>query len=298
MRGRQACNMKVLSYVIYGDSDRYWENIPYLLVANSLLYPDFAIYFYIDTRCKGNIAVKNLLKICDIFKHVKCFFIEDTNKGTSFFQLWRMKPLWDSNISFLFCRDVDYALSTLEYKAVQYFLNQNKFIVHSMRTYRPHDGGVMAGLCGFNTKAVLKRIQVKLNCFEDYVEYGMGDIQDFCGKDRWRYGGHQALLLKFLRAFNFGKDMLEFYTFNAWPYSAALPDAFCYTDKDCLDIPVVFCNDQQQNYIDSLFVSKSKWEVHPPFIGKGWTCPKEDLKKLTDMIDNEISVAIKNLYNL
>jgi len=187
---------KVFSYVLFGkdiEQLKFWNAIPYILLINSEVYPDFEMKFLVEKSCQNMGQFKFLKDASERFNLIHIEIIDEPSAGLKL-TLWRMKPLWDDDIDYLFCRDIDYAVNIFAKKSVEYFLSQSVCIVHGMRSYKLHTTPLMAGMCGFEVKSVRKKISTLARTFGGYVNFGKKNVA-YC-KD-WRWGCDQALLRAF-----------------------------------------------------------------------------------------------------
>jgi len=187
---------KMFSYVLFGkgiEHLKFWNATPYILLLNSEVYPDFEMKFLVEKSCQDMEQFKFLKDASERFNSVHIEIIDEPSVSLKL-TLWRMKPLWDDDIDYLFCRDMDYAVNIFAKKSVEYFLSQSACIVHSMRSYKLHTTPLMAGMCGFEVKSVRKKILTLVRTFGEYVNFGKKNVA-YC-KD-WRWGCDQALLRTF-----------------------------------------------------------------------------------------------------
>lgn len=124
--------------------DRYLWNIDAILLVNKIVYPDF------ETR----IYIPYYLKIPDRFSMLKCFvkvdiLTEYINKEP---MLFRLLPLWEKDINYLFCRDIDSLPNEQEIRAGYLFM-QSKAIAQGIRSHKYHGGldhSLLGGLSAYN----------------------------------------------------------------------------------------------------------------------------------------------------
>ena len=165
----------ILSYSLFGSEKRFWGTIPFVLMANSLFYPKFVMRFHLDTSARDNSMFKLLDEISKTCSNVEIKVIDTPYTGT-LPTIWRMMPLWDEDVSYLFCRDLDAVPSSFEKKVVEFFVKNKQFLIYSMRVYALHTTPLMAGLCGFNCNSLrLYRMRGANNSsflpstFENYI---------------------------------------------------------------------------------------------------------------------------------
>ena len=186
----------LLSYVLFGNEGRFWNNIPYILIANATTFPNFHMKFYNHKDCMNHIFYPLLSKPAKIFDNIEIEIIDAPIQGTKF-TIWRMKPLWENDVDYFFCRDLDYLVTETERKAVEHFIQSEDKYSMCMRCYHLHTIPLMAGLCGFKVKEVFDSIKDKAATFESYLQYGIDKLRlDFHeGTDeKWVWGCDQRLL--------------------------------------------------------------------------------------------------------
>ena len=157
--------MKVFSYCLFEpkilpeyrtwdnwrkDNQRYWFNIPTIVLLNNLIYPDYKIKFYLSP----NIKVNKLFEIFNIL-NVEYEIIEREYNITEP-AIWRMIPLWERNTQVLHPRDIDSLSSLEEYKYIKTF-EQSNCCVGTIRSHENHYGmacRVLAGLSSFKPNKI------------------------------------------------------------------------------------------------------------------------------------------------
>jgi len=270
---------KMLSYVLFGSNGRYWKNLPYILVANSAIYPTFTMRFYVHSECSTLLYFNLLKELSKVTDRVEMELIDIPYKNTQL-TTWRMKPLWEDNIEFLFCRDIDYLINKLERSAVQFFLNSSKGI-HGIRSYHLHTTPLMAGLCGFRREKVIKKIKQIAFTFEDYLKWGEENV-DYCKKG-WIWGCDQALLKFFFQYVGLFSDTLDCPQFDApkniIDFNPTVVECGYYENIDIED-----CDNIVLTYSDLIATG---------FTGRSNNITTEQMKILFGMVDNDICKIVK-----
>ena len=175
-------------YDKYLSTERYWYNIPVIIALNKLFYKDFEIKFYISPDIVNN---PNYKVISDSIEKYDGVSVEIMNYDYNYTEptIWRYKPIIESSVDILLCRDIDSIPNEVEVKSTYYFLNDDNFKITSIRSHKYHncDGTIiLAGLCGFRTKDTL------------YPNKNFDDFYSNIGKDRW--GIDQDFLIDFLKS--------------------------------------------------------------------------------------------------
>ncbi len=268
---------KLISYVLFGP-DHYWYNMPWILVSNSVIYPEFHMRFYIHKENTGAHNFQMLEEVSKRFPHVEIEVLETPYEGTQL-TVWRMKPLWENDVEILLCRDLDHITNVLERKAVQYFLDHNQFLIHGIRSYSLHSIPYLAGLCGFRCQQIQSLIKNKAKTFEEYVQWGRNNIE-YCSD--WRWGCDQALMKNF-----FDKGAFSRYSLDCPQYTARrrvvqyLPTTAVPLVYENIETP---CCDK-----DCLKFSES---IAPPFTGQPCNANPDDVKIMIEKADNEMGEIV------
>lgn len=274
---------KILSYVLWGSSGRYWNNIPYLLIANSYVYPDFITRIYVHKNSTGRSYFKSL----HLFNNVEVVVIDMPYMGTKLTTV-RMIPLWEDDVEYLFCRDLDYALHSMEVKCVRHFINQSECTIHNIRGCGSHRLPLMAGLCGFKVKEV--SVKHLAPTFDDYLKWGYKNVK---GCQKWQWECDQFLLRDFFKSL-YG-SILDCPQGDAWKRLENI------SAKQCLPSQYENASVPDCKVLDEIFETKTikwtaKWDVKPNFLGRRWVCTEDDLHKLAAAVDNDTSKKVMELY--
>jgi hypothetical protein len=181
--------MKVISYSLFGFNKERQENCfvfaDYLRGLNlnirlaRVLYPDYVVRLHTDKSTYD--GLKHILERLPI-QVVQCEDAELTKA-----MLWRMKPLFDSKVKIVLCRDLDSPLTYRERQAVRYWENREK-VAHAMTDSISHDVAMMGGMIGFKTQY-----------FKDYTGFDTWEqMVENRGIDYRRKGADQDLLNKYV----------------------------------------------------------------------------------------------------
>lgn len=133
------------------DRQRYWFNIPTIILLNKILFPEYETVIYLSP----NIIKNPLYKIFDYFDNIRFETIEREYKLTEP-AIWRMMPLWERGVSILHVRDIDSLISESEYKYIKAF-ESSEAVVGSIRSHENHWGlgcRMLAGLCSFKPNKI------------------------------------------------------------------------------------------------------------------------------------------------
>lgn len=132
-----------------GASDRYWFNLPAVIIANSIFYPNSKTILHLGS----DLVSHPLFPFIDhVSNNWSGFSIQIMNHsyGNTEPTLWRMFPVWNGENDTI-CRDIDSLPNEAEFRRTKAFLDSH-FIVHNIRSHPNHNSyltKVLAGLCGF-----------------------------------------------------------------------------------------------------------------------------------------------------
>ena len=155
----------VLSFVLFGNGDRYWSAIPMSLISHKMAFPDFEIRMHLAKEVKEHWMFPLLYELKNKYGLIKIKNVDLDYRRTQP-TLWRLKPLWSKNVRYVFCRDLDSLCGVSEIRAMRLFMAMD-FWIHGIRSYKLHTINLMAGMCGFNVKE-LRRHSILPDNFLDY----------------------------------------------------------------------------------------------------------------------------------
>jgi hypothetical protein len=155
------------------NEERYFFNIPSLCAVNKILYPQFAMHLCICPETEKNPLFdfyKQLSYADDSFSY--SVFEEDYSGHEP--ALWRIKLLWQKNVSMLLSRDLDSLPNKEEYQSTRFFKDSD-YSVHTIRSHENHFNypcRMLIGLSGFKPKKIPQEILT--NNFEDFkLKHGL-----------------------------------------------------------------------------------------------------------------------------
>lgn len=178
--------MNIISYVIFdrnrvdenrwydphaNDKRRYWYNIPMMALANDLVLPELRTKVYIQQNVKANPLIDFMLKASE---RLPRFDIQHFNWGrvNTEATMCRLFPIWEKDVEFLFCRDIDSVINAKEVRAMKVYLKTTDYAIQTMRTHPEHNALPMfAGLCGFNVPVLKKKTPI-VKSFYEYSKIG------------------------------------------------------------------------------------------------------------------------------
>lgn len=185
----------ILSYVLYGRKDRYWAPVPMTLIVNSLIFSDFKMRFHIPPSILDH-PFFSIIKRASKKTEFITYQIIDTPYKRTQPTLWRMMPLWDKKVKYMFCRDMDTIPMKDEVRSMRMFIKRadsSKYMIHGIRSYKLHTTFLMAGLSGFHCER-LRNEGVLLGSFEEYMNFAKKYNRQ-C--PNWAWGCDQEALKNF-----------------------------------------------------------------------------------------------------
>ena len=134
------------------EPERYWYNLPSLLVMNDILYPDFSTTFYVSHSIQYH-------PLFEILRHsgVNIEVVERDFDKTSEPMLWRMLPYWD-DVDCFFTRDIDSLPNRDEVRCTLQFAQNDDYHIQTIRSnenhYHEQGCDMLGGLSGFKPKHI------------------------------------------------------------------------------------------------------------------------------------------------
>lgn len=196
-------SMNLISMVLFGTQTRYWYTLLPAVIANLELYPGWNVRLHVSKDVRQHPASDLLDKLSDALGVRFQVFEFPEDYADQEPSMWRMRPLWDTNVERFMCRDVDSVPSTKEIQAVRVWL-RTRHPIQSIRSYHLHTTLLMAGLCGFHNPP-LQPIRDAVPSFKDYIglyHQHATQSKNFtwgCDQEMLRimFGGSVPLLLDF-----------------------------------------------------------------------------------------------------
>ena len=258
--------------------DRYWYNLPVLVVINKILYPDHEMRLYLSKNVWDNPRSK-IFQTLEKLGNLKIHTIEMDYNGTEP-SVWRMMPLWDLNTDVLHCRDIDSIPTEKEYKYSLYF-EKSKNTVGTMRTHQNHYGikcRMLAGLCSYKPNKI--PVAIKFPNFQMYYAFKHGN-----------YGCDQDLMIDvFTKNEQFTKD--NFLDYHGYFQTNKQPFA-CHTVSDFELEKVEISNTQNELFLFLKEKGLDNWAGEPV------DCRGEVTKKVLSLISGiDIDFEMKNFYKI
>lgn len=160
---------RVISYALFsmpgGNISLYTDHLVSLMRAARALFPSWEIWIHHDepakkTRLWGFLQA---MQSAGTVRLVPC----GPHRYEGLSCLWRLKPLWESDVEYVIGRDCDSVQTLRDRKAVEQFILSNGG-VHSISDNIAHTGVlIMGGMYGIN--AALFRDRIPFSSWEDFV---------------------------------------------------------------------------------------------------------------------------------
>jgi hypothetical protein len=145
---------KVASYSLFGKRpeaggttrDFYWDFVPALVRSHHNLFSDWELRIHVDST-----------KYEDRSKYLRAYedagllvakYVEE-NKSTCRSMLWRLLPIWEHDVSYVMCRDIDSSPTLKDRYATEEFVHSGCSL-HCLNDNPAHTVPMMGGLVSFN----------------------------------------------------------------------------------------------------------------------------------------------------
>jgi hypothetical protein len=254
------------------EPERYWYNLPSLLVMNDILYPEFETTFYISHSVQYH-------PLYEVLRHsgVNIEVIDMTFEKTSEPMLWRMFPYWD-DIDCFFTRDIDSLPNRDEVRCTLQFIENEEYHIQTIRSHENHyhEQGcdMLGGLSGFKPN----KIPNGPSSFDEYYK-SRSDLQ-------W---AQDQLLMSTTFIYAQDKNYIQEHFLDCPIDNQSRPSAFpCRTIQNLDDIEL---NEQQEQVLSMVEESGLSTWAGEPCDARG-----EFTKKLLEM-DNDVARKLKELFN-
>ncbi len=200
---------KVISIALFGDGDKYAQYLPAFVRAHLNLFPvedGWRLRVHIDDTVFGNEHGRYLARLFG------AGLVDVARMGSAALtkaMLWRMAPVFDDGVDFVFCRDLDAPPMPRDRACCVEFIraaDKTRCAVHTVHDNLMHEG-IMGGLCGFHAPA-LRAVTGWRSLDDLYAAAQTTDVE-------WaRHGVDQLVLNRLLLRFG-GPRMFE-HRFAGW----------------------------------------------------------------------------------
>lgn len=185
----------VHSFTVFGENKyRFLPLFPLIIRQHYAMYKfgKWSIYLHTDSEIKENeyFYSKTLLRLNEEgIINIKIvnqddFLYSQRTLGNG--MLWRLLPIWDDSVDYVFCRDLDSILTPRQMKYVTRFIKSGK-VAHGINDNNAHNIPLMGGMVGFQTKGFKELLN---NRSLEELEKSIG-----LKREEWdRYGADQEFL--------------------------------------------------------------------------------------------------------
>jgi len=133
------------------NAERYYFNIPSIVLGNAILFPDSEIKFFITE----NTLLNELSTIFRVLENYVTVVSVDMEYSLTEPSILRMIPLWE-NYDNVHTRDADSLITETEYNYMNFF-DRSNYSIGTIRTHQNHYGYgccMLAGMSSFKPKAI------------------------------------------------------------------------------------------------------------------------------------------------
>ena len=150
---------------LYDDYNRYWYNLPALLILDKLFYPDYKKRFYVTKEVMKH-PLSQVLTSCQDTHNIEIEVLRGQHKERTLI-CERFRPFWE-DWDVVLLRDIDSVPTIAEWQCNKEFENHPDRYVYTCRSHPNHHGAgccLLGGLCGFRPKEIADIIGEDINNF-------------------------------------------------------------------------------------------------------------------------------------
>ena len=148
-------NLKTVSFSLFGLPDpTHWKVIPAALRAHATLYRGWRFKISHDGLVVRHPYWRVLQRLEETTDWLELQPRAETRPQMGYGMLWRMMPIWDPNVEWVLCRDIDSIATPRERQAVEIFM-QSGAAAHCISDNPVHQMPMMGGMIGFHTDRFL-----------------------------------------------------------------------------------------------------------------------------------------------
>jgi len=139
---------------LYDDYDRYWYNLPTLLILDKLLYPDYTKRFYITKDVMAHPLARVLVE-CKDSHNIELEVLRGKHKDRTLI-CERFRPFWEE-WDIVLLRDIDSVPTVTEWQCNREFEERPDRHVYTCRSHPNHHGrgcSMLGGLGGFRPQEI------------------------------------------------------------------------------------------------------------------------------------------------
>lgn len=195
--------MKAISYSLFGygkarnpscfDFSSYLRGLMLCLRFNRLIYPEWQTILETDQTTYN--ANKNIFEPLEK-SGVLIIEINRDNAALCEAMLWRLRPIYRTDVTHLLCRDLDSPSVYREAQAVQHWMSHHTKAIHAITDSVSHDIALLGGMIGMNCGDFRHRTSTYL--FKDLMDLCLIDLsvkgsdQTFLNQTIYPFFGHKG----------------------------------------------------------------------------------------------------------
>ena len=150
---------------LYDDYDRYWYNLPALLVIDKLFYPNYKKRFYVTKEVMKHPLAQLLIESKDSH-NIELEVLRGQHKDRTLI-CERFGPFWE-DWDIVLLRDIDSVPTIGEWQCNKEFEQHPDRHVYTCRSHPNHHGtgcAMLGGLCGFRPKEISEILGEDIHSF-------------------------------------------------------------------------------------------------------------------------------------
>jgi hypothetical protein len=136
----------VASYALYGNRRFYWQGLRSLVRAHHNIFPGWELRIHHDSTIHA--PRSTILRKYAEAGLVKLVQVEES-KAYCRSMLWRLLPVWEDDVGYVLCRDIDSMPTIKDRRMTEQFIKSGAAI-HCMNDNGSHTSAMMGGMCSIN----------------------------------------------------------------------------------------------------------------------------------------------------
>ena len=177
---------RVISFSLFGlpysRTNWYYTYLPALIRGYLSIFPGWDLWFYHDENLYACYYASVLLRLQE--QGLIRLILVSEKPVLCKAMLWRLKPIWEADVEYLLCRDVDHTPTGRERVAVDHFI-QTGDALHCINDNESHTG-LMGGLVGFKVAEAKGHMGPSFESFRGKMGYS---------DENWAQSGTDQILM-------------------------------------------------------------------------------------------------------
>jgi len=158
MSNNYPTNLKIISFCLYGSSDRYCIGAIENVKLAKIYYPEWICRFYLDDTVPSDVINQLKEEGADVL------YEKDYKSSVNVKMCRRFLPLLDTNVDVWISRDTDSRLTRRESIAVKEWIDSDK-TCHIMRDAYNHANYILGGMFGIKNTLFREKYDKNINIF-------------------------------------------------------------------------------------------------------------------------------------